>query len=194
MARALRLILASASPRRLDILTMIGAAPDAALGADLDETEKQGELVREYVLRLAAEKAAVVAAREPGAAILAADTAVAVGRRILPKADTEAQARDCLGLLSGRAHRVWTGVALVTPGAPARLRAVLSRVKVARLSAPEIAAYLASGEWRGKAGGYAIQGLFARHVDAIIGSNTNIVGLPAHETYNLLKGAGLVTQ
>ncbi len=192
MARALRLILASASPRRLDILKMIGAEPDAVMGADLDESERKGELVRDYVLRLAAEKAAAVALRAPEAAILAADTAVAVGRRILPKAETEAQARACLDLMSGRAHRVWTGVALGVPGAAVRLRAVESRVKVARLTDSEIGAYLASGEWRGKAGGYAIQGLFARHVDMIVGSQTNIVGLPARETYNLLKGAGLI--
>lgn len=188
----MRLILASASPRRLDILKMIGVEPGAVTGADLDESERQGELVRDYVTRLAAEKAAAVAAREPGAAVLAADTAVAVGRRILPKAETEDQARRCLDLMSGRAHRVWTGVALAVPGARVRLRAVESRVKVARLTEPEIAAYLASGEWRGKAGGYAIQGLFARHVENVIGSHTNIVGLPARETYNLLKGAGLV--
>jgi septum formation protein len=188
----MRLILASASPRRLDILAMIGVSPDAVIGADLDETEQKGELVRDYVSRLAAEKAAAVAARAPDAAVLAADTAVAVGRRILPKAETEEQARACLDLLSGRAHRVWTGVALAVPGAPVRLRAVESRVKVARLSPAEIAAYLASGEWRGKAGGYAIQGLFARHVENVIGSHTNIVGLPARETYNLLKGAGLI--
>lgn len=171
---------------------MIGVTPDAVLGADLDESETKNELVRDYVSRLAIEKAAAVAGREPDAAILAADTAVAVGRRILPKAETEPQARDCLDLLSGRAHRVWTGVALALPGAPARLRAVESRVKVARLTEAEIAAYLASGEWRGKAGGYAVQGLFARHIENIIGSHTNIVGLPARETYNLLKGAGLI--
>ncbi len=191
MTRALRLVLASASPRRLDILNMIGAPPDAVIGADLDESEQKGEGVREYVTRLAAEKAAAVAARAPGALILAADTAVAVGRRILPKAETEDQARACLDLMSGRAHRVWTGVALAVPGSPIRLRAVESRVKVARLSGSEIAAYVASGEWRGKAGGYAIQGLFARHIENVIGSHTNIVGLPARETYNLLKGAGL---
>jgi septum formation protein len=192
MARAVRLILASASPRRLDILKMIGVAPDAIMGADLDESERKGELVRDYVSRLAVEKAAAVAAREPDAAILAADTAVACGRRILPKAETEDQARFCLDLLSGRAHRVWTGVALAAPGAAVRLRAVESRVKVARLTEEEIAAYLMSGEWRGKAGGYAIQGIFARHIDNVIGSHTNIVGLPARETYNLLKGAGLI--
>lgn len=171
---------------------MIGVAPDAVIGADLDESEKKGELVRDYVSRLAVEKAAAVAARDPGAAVLAADTAVAVGRRILPKAEIEKQARQCLDLMSGRAHRVWTGVALAVPGAAVRLRAVESRVKVARLTEEEIGAYLASGEWRGKAGGYAIQGLFARHVAGVTGSHTNIVGLPARETYNLLKGAGLV--
>jgi septum formation protein len=190
MARSLRLVLASASPRRLDILRMIGVEPDAVISADLDESERKGELVRDYVTRLAAEKASAVAARVPDATVLAADTAVACGRRILPKAETEEQARDCLTLLSGRAHRVWTGVALAAPGAPLRLRAVESRVKVARLPGADISDYIASGEWRGKAGGYAIQGRFARYVDMIVGSHTNIVGLPAHETYNLLKGAG----
>ena len=188
----MRLILASASPRRLDILRMIGAEPDAVIGADLDESEKKGELVRDYVSRLAVEKAEAVAARAPDAAVLAADTAVACGRRILPKAETREQARFCLELLSGRAHRVWTGVALAAPGLPTRLRAVESRVKVARLSSEEIADYLASDEWRGKAGGYAIQGRFARFIDMIVGSHTNIVGLPAYETYNLLKGAGVI--
>lgn len=194
MARPLRLILASASPRRLDILRMIGVEPDAVIGADLDESERDGELVRDYVSRLAVEKAAAIAMREPGAAVLAADTAVACGRRILPKAETEEQARFCLGLLSGRAHRVWTGVALAAPDTPPRLRAVESRVKVARLSDADIADYIASGEWRGKAGGYAIQGRFARHVEMIVGSHTNIVGLPAREAFTLLKGAGLVAQ
>lgn len=192
MTKALRLVLASASPRRRDILRMIGVEPDAILSADLDESERKGELVRDYVSRLALEKAAFVAAREPEALVLAADTAVACGRRILPKAETAAQAKACLDLLSGRAHRVWTGVALAAPGAPVRLRAVESRVKVARLTSREIDDYLASGEWSGKAGGYAIQGRFARHVEAIVGSHTNIVGLPARETYNLLKGAGLI--
>lgn len=191
MARPLRLVLASASPRRLDILKMIGVEPDAIISADLDESERAGELVRDYVSRLAAEKARAVVDRVPDAATLAADTAVACGRRILPKAETEDQARFCLEALSGRAHRVWTGVALLVPGTPLRLRAVESRVKVARLSEADIADYLYSGEWRGKAGGYAIQGRFARHVEMIVGSHTNIVGLPARETFNLLKGAGL---
>ncbi len=171
---------------------MIGVEPDAVIGADLDESERKGELVRDYVSRLAAEKAAAIASREPAAAVLAADTAVACGRRILPKAETEEQARFCLALLSGRAHRVWTGVALAVPEGPLRLRAVESRVKVARLSDADIDDYVASDEWRGKAGGYAIQGRFARHVELIVGSHTNIVGLPARETFNLLRGADLV--
>ncbi len=190
----MRFVLASASPRRLDILRMIGAEPDAVAAADIDESEKPGELARDYVGRLAAEKAAALLAREPASAILAADTAVACGRRILPKADDEAAARRCLELLSGRAHRVFTGVALAAPGTSVRLRIVESRVRVSRLTGAEIADYLASGEWRGKAGGYAIQGRFARHVESIIGSHTNIVGLPARETYNLLKGAGLLNR
>ncbi len=194
MSGRLRFVLASASPRRLDILRMIGAEPDAVAAADIDESEKPGELARDYVGRLAAEKATAVLEREPSSAILAADTAVACGRRILPKADDEATARRCLDLLSGRAHRVFTGVALAKRGASVRLRIVESRVRVSRLTEAEIADYLASGEWRGKAGGYAIQGRFARHVESIIGSHTNIVGLPARETYNLLKGAGLLNR
>lgn len=192
MTRPLRLILASASPRRLDILRMIGVEPNAVRAADLDESELPGELVREYVARLSAQKAAAVASSETEAAVLGADTAVACGRRILPKAESPADARTCLALLSGRAHRVWTGVTLLVPGSPARIRTVESRVKVARLSPQEVEDYIASGEWRGKAGGYAIQGRFARYVEAIVGSHSNIVGLPARDTYALLKGAGLI--
>lgn len=184
------LVLASASPRRLDLLSRIGVKPDLVDPADIDESERPGELARDYVLRLAGEKARAVAARHPGALILAADTAVAVGRRILPKTEDEDAARQCLALLSGRAHRVYSGVALAGPDETVRTRVVETRVKVRRLNAADIDAYVRSDEWRGKAGGYAVQGLFARHVIAIIGSYPNIVGLPLHETANLLEGAG----
>lgn len=184
------LVLASASPRRLDLLSRIGVKPDLVDPADIDESERPGELARDYVLRLAGEKARAVASRHAGALILAADTAVAVGRRILPKTEDEASARQCLALLSGRAHRVYSGVALAGPDETVRTRVVETRVKVRRLGDADIDAYVASDEWRGKAGGYAIQGLFARHVIAVIGSYPNIVGLPLYETANLLEGAG----
>ena len=190
MTGRLRLVLASASPRRLDLLRQIGVEPDAVIAADADETVLPRELAAAYVERVARAKADAVAAGESGALVLAADTAVACGRRILPKAEDEATARKCLELMSGRAHRVYTGVVLAGPASERRTRVVETRVKIARLEAGDIAAYLSSGEWRGKAGGYAIQGLFARHVSSIIGSYSNIVGLPLHETANLLKGAG----
>lgn len=190
MAERPRLILASASPRRLSLLVQIGVTPDEAISPDADETVLQGELPKDYVIRVAQAKAALVGAMAPGALVLAADTAVSCGRRILPKAEDEAAARYCLDLMSGRAHRVFTGIALAGPGGLIRQRVVETRVKVARLETRDIDAYLASGEWRGKAGGYAIQGLFAKHVISIIGSYSNIVGLPLYETANLLKGAG----
>jgi septum formation protein len=190
MPQAAPLVLASASPRRLDLLGLIGVTPDVVDPAEIDECERRGEPARDYVLRLAVEKARVVAVRRPGALVLAADTAVAVGRRILPKAEDEATVRACLALLSGRAHRVYSGVALAGPEDTVRTRVVETRLKVRRMSDADIDAYVASDEWRGKAGGYAIQGLFARHVIAIIGSYPNIVGLPLYETANLLEGAG----
>lgn len=190
MAARPRLILASASPRRLSLLAQIGVAPDDVIAADVDESERPQELPRDYVLRVARAKADVVAAKSSGDFILAADTAVACGRRILPKAEDEATARKCLELMSGRAHRVFSGVILAGPGEERRERVVETRVKVARLEPGDIDAYVASGEWRGKAGGYAIQGVFAKHVVSIIGSYSNIVGLPLYETANLLKGAG----
>ncbi len=185
-----KLILASSSPRRLALLELIGIRPDSVVPADIDETPRPGELARDLAERLAREKAEAVAEREKGALILAADTVVAVGRRILPKAEDEATARECLKLLSGRAHRVYSGVALTGPGDERRLKIVETRVKVRRLEAGDIDAYVASGEWNGKAGGYAIQGLFAAHIIEIIGSHPNVVGLPLYETANLLKGAG----
>lgn len=190
-----RFVLASASPRRLDLLAQIGVVPDAVDPADLDETALPRELPAQHALRLAAAKAESVAARHPGAFVLAADTVVACGRRILPKAESEAQARACLDLLSGRRHRVFGGVVLLAPGgaggAPRRSeRLVRTDVTFTRLGPAEVEAYVASGEWRGKAGGYAIQGRAAAHVRWIGGSYSNVVGLPLFEVAALLRGAG----
>jgi septum formation protein len=185
-----RLVLASASPRRLELLAQIALAPDLVDPADLDETPLPRELPVPYALRLAAAKAKAVAARHAGAFVLAADTAVACGRRILPKAETPADARACLAFLSGRRHRVHGAIALVTPGGRLATRRAESIVTFKRLSAEEIADYLASGEWRGKAGGYAIQGLAARFVRYLGGSYSNVVGLPLFETVALLAGHG----
>lgn len=185
------LILASASPRRRELLAQIGVAPDRIVAAGIDERARERETPRLHAGRLAAEKAAVVAAANPGALVLAADTVVACGRRILPKAEDEETARACLALISGRSHRVYTGLALAGLGPERRLQIVETRVKVKRLSAAEINAYIAGGEWRGKAGGYAIQGAFAAYVISLIGSYSNVVGLPLYETANLLAGAGL---
>ncbi|GAM99632.1 septum formation protein Maf [alpha proteobacterium U9-1i] len=181
-----RLVLASASPRRLALLAQIGVSPDEVIAADIDETPLKGESPRLLALRLARGKAEAVAADD--ALVLAADTVVAVGRRILPKAETEAEARACLALLSGRTHRVYTGVALRS-AVGVRSRLVETRVTFKRLSRGELEAYIASAEWRGKAGGYAAQGLAARYITNIIGSYSAIVGLPLYETANLLEGA-----
>ena len=185
-----RLILASASPRRLDLLARIGVVPDAVDPADIDETPGKTELPVPYAERMAAEKAGHVAARHPDAFVLAADTVVCVGRRILPKADTEEQARTCLELMSGRRHRVHTAVTLIAPGGGARHRLSSSIVALKRLHADEIAAYLAGGEWRGKAGGYAIQGAAEAYCRFMSGSWSGIVGLPLYDTRTLLMSAG----
>ena len=187
-----RLILASASPRRLALLAQIGVRPDAVMTADLDEAPRKGELPAPHAARLAFEKCESVRGRSgtEDAYVLAADTVVAAGRRILPKAETVDQARSCLDLLSGRAHRVYTAVALASPDGRLRHRLVETRVKMKRLSKPEIDAYLSSGEWRGKAGGYAIQGLAAAFVISLVGSYGGVVGLPLYETATLLDGAG----
>lgn len=185
------LVLASASPRRLDLLRQIGIAPGAVDPAELDETPRKGELPLPHATRLAEEKARAVAARHPGKFILAADTVVACGRRILPKAEDERTAKRCLGLLSGRRHRVHGGVALLTPEGRVLARTVSTIVTFKNLDHGEVAAYLASGEWHGKAGGYAIQGLAAVFVRALGGSYSNVVGLPLFETAALLKGVGL---
>jgi septum formation protein len=185
-----RLILASASPRRLDLLARIGVVPDEIIPADIDESIPKGELPRAHALRLASEKAEAVAERHPQALVLAADTVVAVGRRILPKVEDEVTLRACMKLLSGRRHRVLTGVALAAPGQPLRRRVVETMIAMKRLSDEEIDFYAAHGEWRGKAGGYALQGYGEVYVRYISGSYSNVVGLPLAETRNLLKGAG----
>ena len=185
-----RLILASASPRRLDLLDRMGVKPDAVVAADIDESVPKGELPRQHALRLAREKAEAVAAREPEALVLAADTVVAVGRRILPKVEDEATLRACMRLLSGRRHRVMTGVALAVPGDGVRERLVETMIAMKRLSEHEIDYYAAHGEWRGKAGGYALQGYGEVYVRHIAGSYSNVVGLPVAETRVLLKAAG----
>jgi septum formation protein len=181
-----RLVLASASPRRLALLAQIGITPDEVVAADIDETPLKGETPRLLALRLARAKAEAVQADD--AIILAADTVVAVGRRLLPKAQMEQEARDCLALLSGRSHRVLTGVAVKANGVT-RTRLADARVTFKRLSHAETEAYIASREWQGKAGGYAIQGLAARFISNIIGSYTAIVGLPLYETANLIESA-----
>lgn len=186
----MRLILASASPRRLDLLQRIGVVPDAILPAEIDESVPKGELPRLHAARLAREKAQAVAAREPEALVLAADTVVAVGRRILPKVEDEATLHQCMALLSGRRHRVLTGVAVALPGGALRQRVVETTIAMKRLSADEIDFYASHGEWRGKAGGYALQGYGEVYVRHIAGSYSNVVGLPLAETRVLLKSAG----
>jgi septum formation protein len=186
----MRLILASASPRRLDLLARIGIHPDAVAPADIDESVPKGELPRDHAVRLAREKAEAVAASHPDALVLAADTVVAVGRRILPKVEDEATLRACMALLSGRRHRVMTGVAVAVPGNGVRSRMVETMIAIKRLSAEEIDYYASHGEWRGKAGGYALQGYGEVYVRHIAGSYSNVVGLPLAETRLLLKSAG----
>lgn len=189
-----RLILASASPRRMQLLGQIGIEPDRLLPAAIDETPRKGELPRNLAQRLSRAKAeaarAAADAEGESGFILAADTVVAVGRRILPQAASLAEAEKCLELLSGRGHRVYTGVSLVTPSGKLRARLVETRVRFKRLSRQEIEAYLASGEWRGKAGGYAIQGLAGSFVQRIVGSYTNVVGLPVTEVVGMLTAEG----
>ena len=191
-----RLVLASGSPRRLALLAQIGIEPDAVIPADIEETPGRNEAPRALAQRLAVEKADIAHAMalrraDVGAALaLAADTVVCVGRRVLPKCEILDEAEDCLRLLSGRAHRVYTGLALVTPGGSRRSRLVETRVRFKRLSRDDLSAYLASGEWRGKAGGYAIQGLAGAFVLRLVGSYSSVVGLPLAETAALLTGEG----
>ncbi|MGZ0188014.1 MAG: Maf family protein [Alphaproteobacteria bacterium] len=184
------LVLASASPRRVDLLAQIGVTPDVICPADIDEAPLKRELPRVLAARLAAAKATAIKPQFPDSFILAADTVVACGRRALPKTETEAEAALCLDLLSGRAHRVLGAIALALPDGRILDRVVTTAVTFKRLEQRERAAYLASGEWQGKAGGYAIQGLAAALVRQINGSYSNVVGLPLHETTALLQGAG----
>jgi septum formation protein len=191
-----KLVLASGSPRRIELLQQAGIEPDRLFPADVDETPLRAEHPRSLAKRLArtkAEKALDALKHDPeatGSFILAADTVVAVGRRILPKAETTDEASNCLRFLSGRSHRVYSGICLVTPAGNLRQKLVESRVRFKRLSRQELESYLASGEWRGKAGGYAVQGLAATFVVKLVGSYTNVVGLPLYETVGLLAGEG----
>jgi septum formation protein len=182
------LVLASASPRRLALLAQIGIVPDHVIATDIDETPLDDELPRHCAQRLARAKAGAVA--DVGGLVLAADTVVAAERRILPKTETDAEARRCLMLLSGRRHRVVTAVVARGPGGRCSERVVQSVVGFARLSERQVEAYLASGEWRGKAGGYAIQGWAATFIRFLSGSYSNVVGLPLFETAQLLRGLG----
>ena len=182
------LVLASASPRRRDLLTQIGAPPDQIAPCDIDESERPGELPGPLALRLAKDKLA--AAHHPGAFVLSSDTVVGVGRRILPKAETREQAETCLRLMSGRNHRVFTGVALRGPEGREVSRLVETRLSFKRLSDQELTDYLDSGEWKGKAGGYGIQGRAGAFIENLIGSYTGVVGLPVYETRLLLVGLG----
>ncbi len=189
MAERPPLVLASASPRRLDLLARIGVVPDAVVPTDTDERPRKGEVPRRLAARLAIAKAAA-ASVPPNALVLAADTVVGLGRRVLPKADTEEEARHCLEMLSGRRHQVATGVALRLPDGRLRQRLVLTAVAFQRLTAAQIEDYVLRGEWRGKAGGYAIQGRAECFVRFLSGSHSNVVGLPLFETSQLLRGAG----
>jgi septum formation protein len=191
-----KLVLASGSPRRLELLQQAGIEPDALIPANIDEEPLKSEHPRSLAKRLAIEKARKAAAidrRDGGEEptyVLGADTVVAVGRRILPKADFIDEATSCLRLLSGRSHRVYTGVCLITPAGKERVRLVETRVRMKRLTREEIESYLASGQWRGKAGGYGIQGLAGTFVVKLTGSYSNVVGLPLYETVSLLTGEG----
>jgi septum formation protein len=191
-----KLVLASGSPRRLSLLNQAGIEPDSLEPAEIDETPERGELPRTLAVRLAREKAVKVQERlhgqeeTKGAFIIAADTVVAVGRRIMPRPELLEEAASCLRLLSGRTHRVYSGICVVTPHDAVKTRLVETRVRFKRLSDEDIESYLASGEWRNKAGGYAIQGLAGSFVVKLVGSYTNVVGLPLYESLALLQGEG----
>ena len=196
MAGRVKLVLASGSPRRIDLLNQVGIEPDQLLPVTIDESPKRNELPRNLAKRLAREKAEAASAivgADPelaGSLIVAADTVVGVGRRCLPKAELIEEAAACLRLVSGRSHRVYTGVVVVTPKRQFRQRLVETRVRFKRLTHEDIDSYLASGEWQGKAGGYAIQGLAGGFVVRLVGSYTNVVGLPLYETVALLHSEG----
>jgi septum formation protein len=193
-SRRPKLVLASASPRRLDLLSQIGIVPDKVLATDIDETPRRGELPADYARRMAHEKATAAGDFDlpSGAVVLAGDTVVARGRMILPKAEAETEARRCLDLLSGRRHRVLGGIALRLADGRIVSRLVTSRVTVKRLTTDEIDGYIATGDWQGKAGGYAIQGpaaAFIRHID---GSYSNIVGFSLYDIAAMLRGHGVM--
>ena len=195
-ATAPKLVLASASPRRLQLLDQVGLQPDLLNPTDIDETPLRRETPRRLALRLAEQKAKaalsapLVKAMGPGVIILAADTVVGLGRRVLPKAETPEDARDCLRLLSGRSHWVYSAVAVVSPSGSVSTRCSETKVRFKRLSREDMDTYVSSEEWRGKAGGYAIQGRAAAFVRYLAGSHSAVVGLPLHETLSLLEGAG----
>ncbi len=192
----MKLVLASASPRRLQLLERVGLTPDLLNPADIDELPHKRETPRALSIRLAREKAEharmmpLVREMGPNAFILAADTVVGLGRRILPKAETEDEARDCLSLLSGRSHWVYSTVCLIAPGNRISTRCVETKLRFKRLSREDVDSYIASGEWRGKAGGYAIQGRAEAFVRMLTGSHSAVIGLPLYETVHLLEGAG----
>ncbi len=193
-SRRPKLVLASASPRRLDLLAQIGIVPDQVLATDIDETPHRGELPADYARRMACEKASAAGEFDlpEGAVVLTGDTVVARGRMILPKAEAEADARRCLDLLSGRRHRVLGGIALRLGDGRIVTRLVTSRVTMKRLTADEIDSYIGTGDWQGKAGGYAIQGpaaAFIRHID---GSYSNIVGFSLYDIAAMLRGNGVM--
>jgi septum formation protein len=196
MSALQKLVLASGSPRRIELLQQAGIEPDRVMPTGIDETPARGEHPRSLAKRLSrtkAERAATALRKEAGGEtpfVLAADTVVAVGRRVLPKAELADEASNCLRLISGRSHRVFTGICLVSPSGKARQRLVETRVRFKRLTREEIDLYVASGEWRGKAGAYAIQGLAGSLVVKIVGSYTNVVGLPLYETVSLLTAEG----
>lgn len=185
------LVLASASPRRRELLVRLGIAEPRILATDIDETPLPGELPRAHAVRLAAGKARAAAALAPDAVILAGDTVVGVGRRILPKAEDEATARQCLALLSGRRHRVFSAIAVLSPDGTLREALSETVLRFKRLEPAEIEAYIAGGEWHGKAGGYAIQGSAEGFCAWLAGSHSGVVGLPLYETRRLLRAAGL---
>jgi septum formation protein len=187
-----RLVLASASPRRLDLLRQVGLEPDAVTAADIDESPLRNETPRRLALRLAAAKCAHVAAADSAAFVLGADTVVAVGRRVLPKAQTAEEVRACLDLLSGRSHRVLTAVAVAGPDGRRVERLSETRLRFKRLSDDDIARYIDSGEGIGKAGGYGVQGRAGAFVLELQGSYTGVVGLPLYETVSLLEGVGYI--
>ncbi|HUX78985.1 MAG TPA: nucleoside triphosphate pyrophosphatase [Alphaproteobacteria bacterium] len=186
----MKLILASSSPRRRELLASIGLIPDQIISPDVDETPIKGEGIREYVKRIAILKARAVHSKIPEAYVLAADTSVEMGRRILLKAENKEEARQMLNWHSGRRHKVYSAVCVLSPNGREAYRVLITRISFKRLTTEEIEDYLASGEWEGKAGGYSIQGKAAKFVKFISGSYTNVVGLPLYETDCLLKGLG----